>query len=97
VQPIQYPTPDALNTAFIECHQRIQALWALGEDVNGYGRVIALKILRTFPDDLCRRWIVHAKWDGLSKGDILSLITFLGEEVDGALTTHKIRGEATSR
>ena len=24
-------------------------------------------------------------------------MTFLGEEVDGALTTHKIRGETTSR
>ena len=97
VRPIQYPTPDALNTAFIECHRRIQALRALGEDVNGYGRVIAPKILRAFPDDLCRRWIVHAKREGLSEGDILSLMTFLGEEVDGALTTQKIRGEVTSR
>jgi hypothetical protein len=33
----------------------------------------------------------------LSEGDIHALMTFLGEEVDGALTTHKIRGEATSR
>ena len=97
VRPIQYPTPDALNPAFIECHRRIQALRALGEDVNGYGRVIAPKILRAFPDDLCRRWIVHAKREGLSEGDILSLMTFLGEEVDGALTTQKIRGEVTSR
>ena len=71
VRPIQYPTPDALNTAFIECHRRIQALRALGEDVNGYGRVIAPKILRAFPDDPCPRWIVHAKREGLSEGDIL--------------------------
>jgi hypothetical protein len=35
IQPIQCPTPDALNSAFIECHRRIQALRALGEDVNG--------------------------------------------------------------
>jgi len=43
VQPIQCPTPDALNSSFIECHWRIPALRALGEDVNGYGRVIAPK------------------------------------------------------
>ena len=97
MRPIQYPTPDALNTAFIECHRRIQALRALGEDVNGYSRVIAPKILRAFPDDLCRRWIVHAKREGLSEWDILSLITFLGEEVDGALTTQKISSEVTGR
>ena len=27
-------SPDELNTTFIECHRRIQALRALGEDVN---------------------------------------------------------------
>jgi hypothetical protein len=54
-------------------------------------------MLRAFPDDICRRWIVHAKREGLSEEDILSLLTFLGEEVDGALTAHKIRGEVTSR
>jgi len=97
IQPIQGPTPDALNSAYIECHRRIQALRALGEDVNGYGRVIAPKILQAFPDDLCRRWTVYAKREGLQEGDILSLMTFLGEEVDGALTTHKIRGEITGR
>ena len=32
-----------------------------------------------------------------SEGDILSVKKFLGEEVDGALTTHKISGEATTR
>ena len=97
VQPIRCPTTEALNSAFIECHRRIQALRALGEDVNGYGRVIAPKILRAFPDELCRGWIVHTKREGLSEGDILSLMTFLGEEVDGALTAHKIRGEVASR
>jgi hypothetical protein len=55
VRPIQYPISDALNRAFIEWHRRIQALRAHGEDVNGYGSVIAPKILREFPDDICRR------------------------------------------
>jgi hypothetical protein len=52
VQPIRYPTPDALNSAFINCHRRNQTLRVLEEDVIGYGRVIASKILRTFPDDM---------------------------------------------
>lgn len=92
-QPIKYLTPGALNSAFIECHRRIQALLALGEDVNGHGQVIAPKILRAVPDDICRRWIVHAKREGLSEGDILKLMEFLSEEVDGAFTAQKIRGE----
>jgi hypothetical protein len=86
-----------LHSAFIECHRRIQALRTLGEDVNGYGRVIAPKVLRAFSDDICRRWIVRAKREGLSEGNILSLMTLLGEEVDGALTTHKIRLDITGR
>ena len=64
--------------------------------MTGYDRVIVPKILRAFPDDLWRRWIVHAKWEGLTEGDTLPLMTFLGEEVDGAVNTTKIRGEATS-
>jgi len=96
MRPIQYPNSDALNTAFIESHRGIQALRALREDVIGQGRVTAPKILHSFPYDLCRRCIVHAKREGLSEGDILSLMTFLGEEVDRAPTTHKISGEAIS-
>ena len=95
VKPIQYVTPEALNSTYIDCNRRIQALRALGEDVNGYGRVLAPKILRIFPDDTCRSWIVHAKREGISEGDIIQLMTFFGEEVDGALTTRKIRGEAS--
>ena len=43
-----------------------------------------------------RRWIVHARREGIPEGDILQLMAFLGEEVDGALTTQKIRGESSS-
>ena len=91
--PATPPTPNELNTTF-ECHRRIQALRALGEDVNGYGRVLIPKILRAFPPDICQRWIVHVKRQGLSEGDILKLMEFLGEEVDGALTAQKIRGDS---
>jgi len=66
----------------------------LGEDVNGYGRVLIPKILRNFPPEICQWWIVHVKWQGLSEGDILQLMEFLSEEVDRALTAQKIRGEA---
>jgi len=62
----------------------------LGEDVNGYGRVLTPKILRAFPPDMCQRRVVHVKRQGLSKGDVLKLMEFLGEEVDGAITAHKI-------
>ncbi|KAJ4430559.1 hypothetical protein ANN_19147, partial [Periplaneta americana] len=55
VKPIRIATPEALNTTYIECHQQVQALQALGEDVNGYGRILAPKILQAFPDDICRR------------------------------------------
>ena len=37
--PIKYATPEALNSTYMDCNRRIQALRALGEYVNGYGRV----------------------------------------------------------
>ena len=96
VAPIKYATPEALNSTYIDCNRRIQVLRALRENVIRYGRVLAPKILRPFPDDICRHWIVHAKREGISEGDILQLMAFLGEEVDGALTTQKIHGESSS-
>jgi hypothetical protein len=63
--------------------------------LNGYGRVLVPKILRGFPTEFFRRWIVHAKCQGLSEGNILTLMEFLSEEVDGAFIEQKIRGEST--
>jgi hypothetical protein len=82
--PVTSATPDELITTFIECHRRIQALRALGEDVNGYGTVLTPKIKRAFPTDICQRCIIHVKRQGLSEGDMLKLMEFLGEEVDGS-------------
>ncbi|GBM80029.1 hypothetical protein AVEN_202540-1 [Araneus ventricosus] len=48
-----------------------------------------------FKNDVCRRWIIHAKWEKISESDILKLREFLSEEVEGALTTLKIKGEQT--
>jgi hypothetical protein len=93
--PATSATPDELNSTFIECHRRIQLLRALGENVKGYGRVLAPKILRAFPPEICQLWIVHAKRQTLSEGDILKLMEFLGEEVNGALIAQKISGEST--
>jgi hypothetical protein len=86
---------ESLNTTYIECNRRIQALRALGEDVKAYGRVLVPKILRAFPDDICRLWIIQVKRKGHSEGDVVLLMEFLGEEVDGALTAQKIRGETS--
>ena len=93
--PATSATTDELNTTFIECHRRIQALRALGENVNGYGRVLVPKIIRAFPTEFCQRWIVHVKRQGLSEGSILIPMVFFREEVDGALIALKIRGEST--
>ncbi|KAF8792718.1 hypothetical protein HNY73_004287 [Argiope bruennichi] len=91
--PIKNPSLTSLNEVFIECNRRLQALRALREDVNSYGRILTPKILRAFPDDICRCWIIFAKRQKISEGNITKLIQFLSEEVEGALTTLKIRGE----
>nr|XP_042912776.1 uncharacterized protein LOC107436914 [Parasteatoda tepidariorum] len=93
ISPIRNPTPIVLNEVFIECNRRRNALTALGEDINAYGRVLAPKILRAFPDDIWRRWIIYAKREKISEGDMNKLVQYLSEEVEGALTTLKIRGE----
>ena len=65
----------------------------MGEDVNGYGRLLIPKILCAFPSEICQRWIVHVKRQGLSEEGILKLMEFLGEEVNRVLTAQKIRGD----
>ncbi|GBL97172.1 hypothetical protein AVEN_87091-1, partial [Araneus ventricosus] len=95
ITPVSNPTPLSLNNIFIECNRRLQALTALGENINAYGRILTPKILRAFPNDVCRRWIIHAKREKISESDISKLREFLSEEVEGALTTLKIKGEQT--
>jgi hypothetical protein len=85
VTPIQFAPDEALNTTYIQCNRRIQALRALGEDVKVYGTVLVPKIIRTFPDDICRRWIIQVKRKWHSEE----------EDVDGALTAQKIREETS--
>jgi hypothetical protein len=51
VTPIRFASAAALNTTYIECKCRVQALQALWEDVKAYGRVLVPKILRAFPYD----------------------------------------------
>ena len=79
VTPIRFTSAEALNTTYIECNRRIQALRSLGEDVKAYGRVLLPKILRAFPDDICRRWIIQVKREGRFEGDVVNLMEFLGE------------------
>jgi len=94
LKPIQSATPDLMNTTYVECNHRLQALRALGENIDNYGRILAPKILRPFPDDISRRWIIHAKREQLSERDITKLMAFLNE-VEGAIITRKIRGDVT--
>jgi len=76
VTPIRSASAEALNTRYIECNRRIQALRVMGEDVKAYGKVLAPKILRAFPDDICRRWIIQVKREGHSEGDVVTLMEF---------------------
>jgi hypothetical protein len=57
--------------------------------------VLVPKILRAFPDDICRRWIIQVKREGHAEGDVVKLMEFLGEEVHGALTAQKFRGKTS--
>ena len=79
--PIRSATPDILNSIYVECNRRLQALRGLGENTDNCGRILAPNILRAFPDDICRRWIIHAKREQLSEGDITKLMAFLNGEV----------------
>jgi hypothetical protein len=67
VAPIRFGSAEALNTTYIECNRRIQALRALGEDVKAYGKVLGPKILRAIPYDICRRWMIQVKREGTLK------------------------------
>ena len=53
--PAKSATTDELNITFIEGQRRVQALRALGEDVNGYGRVLIPKITRAIPPEICQQ------------------------------------------
>ena len=75
LRPIVQVTPEALNVTYIGYNRRIQALRALGENVDDYGRMLAPKLLRAFPD-ICRRWTIHAKREKISEGHINSLMEF---------------------
>ncbi|XP_035231460.1 uncharacterized protein LOC118203296 [Stegodyphus dumicola] len=64
----QDPSPTHLNDLYIECNRRIQALTALGENIEAYGRILVPKIIRAFPNDICCRWIIYAKREKLNEG-----------------------------
>lgn len=74
MKPMLYISPDALNMTYIECNKRIQALRALGENVDNYGRMLAPKILRAFPEDIVRRWIIHSKREKIAESHITKLM-----------------------
>jgi hypothetical protein len=95
IKPMRSSTLNLLNTTYVECNRRLQALRALGENVDNYGRILAPKIIRAFPEDICRRWIMHTKREQISDGDITTLMAFLNDEFEGAIITQKIRGDVS--
>ncbi|GFR03285.1 integrase catalytic domain-containing protein [Trichonephila clavata] len=90
--PIKDLSPSALNELYIDCNRRLQALDALGEKKQSYGRILAPKILRAFPHEICRNWVVYAKRENLADSDVTKLMKFLSEEVEGTITANNIKG-----
>ncbi|GFR02026.1 uncharacterized protein TNCT_170341 [Trichonephila clavata] len=71
--PIKDLSLSALNELYIDCNRRLQAL---GEKTQSYGRILAPKILRAFPYEICRNWVVYAKRENLAKSDIIKYGNF---------------------
>ena len=94
ITPLSDPSPQAMNDLLIDCNSRVQALRALGEDVDGYGRLLTPKILRAFPDIICQQWIAYAKRHSYPDMNLPKLLEFLEIEIDSSLTTARIKGEA---
>jgi hypothetical protein len=74
LQPAQPDSPEELNATYVECHSRFKDLKALGENIDACGRVLASKLLRAFPSDICCRWLVHAKREGIPESSITKLL-----------------------
>jgi hypothetical protein len=66
VTPIHSAAAEALNTMYIECNRRIQALRVMGEDVKAYSRVLIPKILRA----LFGRYLPTLDHPGKKKGSL---------------------------
>ncbi|GFU12880.1 integrase catalytic domain-containing protein [Nephila pilipes] len=95
--PIKNPSPSALSDLYIDCNRELRALDALGENTQLYGRILASKILRAFPHDICRNWVVFSKRENLAEGDITKLMKLLAEEVEGAVVANNIKGLLVSK
>jgi hypothetical protein len=85
-------SPEVLNSTYVECHRRTQALKTLGENIDVYGRVLAPKVLRAFPADVS---LFTRRGKAFRKAASRNLWKFLNEEVAGALNAQKIRGESS--
>ncbi|GFT76756.1 integrase catalytic domain-containing protein [Nephila pilipes] len=83
-----------LNDLYIECNRRLQALNAHGENTETYGRILAPKIIRSFPTEICCCWIIYAKREKLAEGNVTRLMKFLAEEVECSVEEQKIRAES---
>ncbi|GFQ90355.1 integrase catalytic domain-containing protein [Trichonephila clavata] len=84
-------SPSVLNELYIDCNRRLQALDALGEKTQSYGRILAPKILRAFPHEICCNCVVYAKRENLAESDIAKLMKFLSEMVEETITANNIK------
>ena len=48
LKPIRSATPEQFNNTYVECNRRLQAIRAIRENIDNYGRILAHKILRPF-------------------------------------------------
>jgi phosphopantetheine adenylyltransferase len=52
LQPAQSDSPEEFNSTYVKYHRRIQALTALGANIDVYGRVLAPKLVPAFTSDI---------------------------------------------
>jgi hypothetical protein len=48
LQPVRPATPESLNHTYVECNRQFQALRAHGENIDGYGHILAPKFYVRF-------------------------------------------------
>jgi hypothetical protein len=94
LQPAQSDSPQVLNCTYVECHRRMQALKALRENIDVYGRVLpasrkSVDTLLQCPSPLGSRLVAILQYQSFSKcyspNPLLS-------RVFGTKKTHRLQG-----
>jgi hypothetical protein len=51
--------------------------------------------LRAFPADICRRWLIHTKKEGVPENEITKFVEVLNEHLEGASNGQKKIGDSS--